>query len=287
MTRLLPLAASLALFISAGTAAGQNAPKPKRINKAIDLLSQGQPIWYHGGEGGVHGDFDQGKELAQTWADFIVYDFENRQFDVARLADFMRGLVAGGPTRSGHRTPTVIVTLPTDGTNEAVMRANAWMIKQVLNTGVQGVELCHAQDPGAVKAFVEAVRFPYMRLGVNEGLDEGYRGAHGSAMAAPIWGLTPLEYAQKADVWPLNPNGELLLGIKIEDKRGLAKVDQILSVPGIGFVEGGGKDMAYSLGFPENRDNPRPPELQAAETRRSQPRKGTRFSSWMGCSPTT
>ena len=44
----------------------------------------------------------------------------------------------------------VIVTLPTDGTNEAVMRANAWMVKQVLATGVHGILLCHADDPGAV-----------------------------------------------------------------------------------------------------------------------------------------
>lgn len=279
--------ATLTLFLAVATAAAQTAPKPKRLNKAIDLLSQGQPIWYQGGEGGVHGDFDEGKALAQTWADFIVYDFENRQFDVARLADFMRGLAAGGPTRSGHRTPTVIVTLPTDGINEQVMRANAWMIKQVLNTGVQGVELCHAQDAGAVKAFVEAARFPYMRLGVNEGLDEGYRGAHGSPMAAPIWGLTPLEYARKADVWPLNPNGELLLGLKIEDKRGLAKVDEILSVPGIGFAEGGEKTWRMPSGILKTATRRVRPSCRPPETRHSPLANATRFSFWTECSPPT
>src|SRR5712692_4898835 len=112
--------------------------------------------------------------------------------------------VKGGPTKSGHRTPTVIVTLPTDATDEATMRANAWMIKQALATGIHGILLCHADTPGAVRVFVESSRFPFQRLGVNEGLEEGRRGAHGVASAAQIWGVSGKEYTEKADVWPLN-----------------------------------------------------------------------------------
>jgi len=245
-------------FVAAIVAA--QSPNPKHINKAIDLLSKGQPIWYDGGQGG----YEDGVRMAQTWADYITYDMEHSPFDVAKLADFMRGLVKGGPTKSGHRTPAVIVTLPTDGTNEAVMLANAWMVKQVLATGVHGILLCHADDPGAVKAFVEAARFPHQHAGVNEGLDEGRRGAHGTAQAAEIWGISPKEYAQRADVWPLNPNGEIMLGLKIEDKRALAKVSQSMSVPGIAFAEWGPGDMGYSLGFPENHDAPYPPEMLVA-----------------------
>jgi len=248
------------VFVLAAVVGAAQSPHPKRINKAIDLLSQAQPIWYDGGNGG----YEEGVRMAQTWADYITYDMEHNPFDVAKLADFMRGLVKGGPTKSGHRTPAVIVTLPTDGTNEAVMRANAWMVKQVLATGVHGILLCHADDPGAVKAFVEAARFPHHRAGLDEGLDEGRRGAHGTAQAAEIWGIPPKEYAEKADVWPLNPNGEIMLGLKIEDKHALAKVNQSLSVPGIAFAEWGPGDMGYSLGFPENHDAPYPPAMLAA-----------------------
>ena len=253
------LSAVLSLTIGLSAATAQTA-KPKHLNKAIDLLAQGQPIWYDGGSGG----YQEGIKAAGTWADYLTYDMEHSPFDVAKLADFMRGLAKGGPTKSGHRTPAVIVTLPTDGTNESVMRANAWMVKQVLATGVHGILLCHADDPGAVKAFVESARFPFQRLGVNEGLEEGRRGAHGTANAAQIWGLSPKEYAQKADVWPLNPNGEIMLGLKIEDKRALANVDKSMSVPGIAFAEWGPGDMGYSLGFPENHDPPYPPEMLAA-----------------------
>src|SRR5262249_39890449 len=177
-------------------AAVASAQTPKRINKAIELLEQGQPIYYTGARGG----FEEGLKLSQTWADYITYDMEHSPYEIAKLADFMRGLVKGGPTKSGHRTPTVIVTLPTDGTDEATMRANAWMVKQALATGIHGILLCQADTPGAVKAFVESARYPFHRLGVNEGLEEGRRGAHGHGGAAQIWGVSIKEYLDKADV---------------------------------------------------------------------------------------
>ena len=106
----------------------------------------------------------------------------------------MRGLVAGGPTRSGHRTPAVIVNVPVNGTDEAAVRANAWMFQQVLATGVHGVLLTHADTPGAVRAFVEAIRFPIHQQGVGKGISEGRRGVHGAPTAAKIWGVSEQEY---------------------------------------------------------------------------------------------
>src|SRR5262245_37064128 len=91
------------------------APKAKRINRAVDLLSQGQPIYYTGSHSGTEGSFEQGKKDAQTYADYISYDMEHAPFDVKGLADYMQGLAAGGPTKSGHRTPAVIVNVPVNG----------------------------------------------------------------------------------------------------------------------------------------------------------------------------
>lgn len=224
-------------------------PAPKRINRAIELLEQGQPIYYTGSHNGMEGGFERGKEDAQTYADYISYDMEHAPFDVKGLADYMRGLVAGGPTRSGHRTPAVIVNVPVNGTDEAAVHANAWMFAQVLATGIHGVMLTHADTPGAIRAFVEAVRLPIHTQGVGNGLDEGRRGVHGAGPASQIWGVSPDEYLDKADVWPLNPSGELLLGVKIEDKYALANVNESLKVPGLGFAEWGPGDMALSLGI--------------------------------------
>ena len=74
-------------------------PKPKRINRAIELLEQGQPVYYTGSHSGTTGTFEQGKKDAQTYADYISYDMEHAPFDVAGLAEYMKGLVAGGPTK--------------------------------------------------------------------------------------------------------------------------------------------------------------------------------------------
>src|SRR5258706_3673194 len=167
----------LSLFVAA--AASAQSPKPKRINKALELLSEGQPIYYTGSHEGTSGSFEQGVKDAQTWADYISYDMEHAPFDVKGLADYMRGLVKGGPTKSGHLTPTVIVNVPVDGTDEATVRANAWMFQQVLATGVHGILLCHADAPGAVRAFIEAVRFP---------ANGGRRGGHGKPTAPPVCG---------------------------------------------------------------------------------------------------
>ncbi len=238
--------ALLSVAVSASLLA--QAPKPKHINRAIELLEEGQPVYYTGSHSGTEGSFEQGKQDAQTYADYISYDMEHAPFDVKGLAEYMRGLVAGGPTKSGHRTPAVIVNVPVNGTDEATVRANAWMFQQVLATGVHGILLTHADTPGAVRAFVEAVRLPIHKQGVDHGISEGRRGVHGAATAAKIWGVSEDEYLDKADPWPLDPNGELLLGLKLEDKYALANAEENLKIPGIAFAEWGPGDMALSLG---------------------------------------
>jgi 4-hydroxy-2-oxoheptanedioate aldolase len=242
-------------------------PKPKRINKAIELLEQGQPIYYTGSHSGTEGSFDLGVKDAQTWADYISYDMEHAPFDVKGLADYMKGLAKGGPTRSGHRTPAVIVNVPVQGTDEATIRANAWMFHQVLATGVHGILLCHADDPGAVKAFVEAVRLPNNMQGVGKGINEGRRGVHGDEAAAAVWGVSASEYLAKADVWPLNPTGELLIGLKLEDKYALENADANTKVPGIAFAEWGPGDMALSLGVRNTGRGPMPPAMLQARAK--------------------
>jgi 4-hydroxy-2-oxoheptanedioate aldolase len=243
------LLAAVSATIVAQNPAQNQAAKPKRINQAIELLAAGQPIYYTGSHSGTTGTYEQGVKDAQTFADYISYDMEHAPFDVKGLQEYMRGLVAGGPDRSGHRTPAVIVNVPVNGMDAAAVHANAWMFNQVLATGVHGVMLTHADDPGAIRAFVEAVRFPIHQQGVGvDGLPEGRRGVHGVATAAQIWGVSQEEYEEKADPWPLNPNGELLLGVKEEDKYALANVDENLKVPGIGMAEWGPGDMAMSLG---------------------------------------
>ena len=81
------------LFSFAATAAGPY--QPKRINKAIELLEQGQPVYYTTTSGG---GYEDGRRMAGTWGDYINYEMEHGAFDISALRGFMKGLVDAGPT---------------------------------------------------------------------------------------------------------------------------------------------------------------------------------------------
>ena len=225
-----------------------------RINRAIELLAADQAIYYVGGHSGHVLTRAQGREDADTWADYINIGMEHGSFDMAGLAEYMQGLIEAGPTPSGHRTPTVIVEAPVNGTDAANVRFNAWQFRQILGRGVHGVLLCQAESADAVRAFVESCRYPHQSTGIDPTLPSpvermhgatrainaagsslglGTRGRGSEATAAPVWGISPGEYFACCDPWPLNPGGELLLGVKLESPEGIANSEEIIAVPGI------------------------------------------------------
>ena len=234
--------------------------QPKRINKSIELLERAQPIYYDASTGG----YEEGMRMASTWGDYIIYNVEHVALDFAALREFMRGLVDAGPTPSGHRTPTVIVSLPLLGLDEATVTAGGWMVQQALAQGVHGVHLARARDPEGVKRFVQAARYPIHKQAIDI-VGVGLRGWGSHTFAAWVWGLNAQEYLQKADVWPLNPQGEIMLGVKLEDQQALDRAAETLSVPGLAFAEHGPRDLGLSYGHLEGRaDPPLPPEVVAA-----------------------
>ena len=221
-----------------------------RINRAIELFEDDQPVYYTG----LHSfdrnylTYEQGKKDASIWADYINIGMEHGAFDMGGLEAYMDGLVDGGPTPSGHVTPAVIVELPVQGESPEIIRYNAWQIRQILARGVHGILLCEATTPDAVAAFVESCRYKINEIGVGFGLKDGTRGVGSEFKAKQKWGIEDdNDYRAKADPWPLNPSGELLLGLKIETLAGLNNCEQILSVPGIGFAEMGPGDMSMSM----------------------------------------
>jgi 4-hydroxy-2-oxoheptanedioate aldolase len=213
----------------------------KHVNRVIDMWLKGQPVYYAQVSGG---GYEQGKALAATKADYITYEMEHGPLDFKELREFMRGLVEAGPTRTGHKTPAVIVTLPISGTTDA-LRANAWMIQQALAAGVHGILLCNAESPEAARLMIEAARYPFAPH--VDGLSQGTRGNGSQAYASRMWGVTPQEYMRLADPWPMNPDGELLFGLKIENPRADANVETSVRVPGIAFAEWGPGDHGFYL----------------------------------------
>jgi len=259
---------------------------PTRINRAIELLGADQAIYYVGNHTGHVLTHAQGREDGGTWADYINVGMEHGAFDMTGLYAYMTGLVDAGATRSGHRTPAVIVEAPVNGIDEDHVRYNAWQFRQILGRGAHGILLCQAETAGAARAFVESCRYPHHLEGVDAGLPtplsrlkgasgkpaagklgSGTRGRGSETDAAAIWGLSPPEYMDRCDPWPLNPNGELLLGVKLESPEGIAHADEILAVPGLGFAELGPGDLSLALGYKEMPRDKYPPEMQEARAK--------------------
>lgn len=265
----------------------------RRINRCIELLEQDQAIYYDGPHSGHVLNHAQGARDAGTWADYINVGMEHGAFDMSGLADYMRGMVEAGPARSGHRTPSVIVEAPVNGIDAAHVRYNAWQFRQILGRGVHGILLCQVESADAVRAFVESSRYPHNTMGVDPAIPSplarmegaqraaeggtdltgrkwlgiGTRGRGSESTAAPVWGLSTEEYMDRCDPWPLNPKGELLLGVKLESPEGVANCEEIIAVPGLGFAEIGPGDLSLSLGYRTIPPEPFPPEMQKARDR--------------------
>ena len=221
--------------------------KPRRINKAIELWEDGQPIYYGiSGMGPGVDPYAQGVRMAKTHLDAINVEMEHGALDFSALREFMRGLVDGGPTPSGHRTPAVFVEIGIIGLDEAYARANSWILTQLLDCGVHGIHQCHARDTKAVATTMQmGCRYPFPRPGINLPM----RGLRGSAAsyAAQIWGVPLFKYNHLADLWPLNPQGELIFGVKIEDTIADEQAASTIALPGIAFAEWGPGDHSYWL----------------------------------------
>ena len=75
--------------------------------------------------------------------------------------------------------------------------------------------------------------------------------------AMRYWGVSQQEYYSRADVWPLNPQGEILVIIMCEEVKAIRNLPQMLKeVPGIGVVLIGEGDLSQDLGFPRQYEHP-------------------------------
>ena len=194
-----------------------------------------------------------GVSLAASNYDGVIYEMEHNPFDVKGLRDtlqFMlnRQQIVGGATLAPKVTP--IVRIPPNGSER-----NQFLAKQVLDVGVYGVVWPHVSTVEEAYNAVSASRYP-------RPLDRPYlepRGQRGDApvAAARYWGISQQEYYKKADVWPLNPEGEILVIIMCEEVKAIENLDAILkNVPGIGVVLIGEGDLSQDLGHPREYDHP-------------------------------
>ena len=243
-------AALLTVWTSTGLVSAQETSV--RINGAIDKLARGKSL-----AGAIMYDFSlyAAAQFASSDLDFIIIDMEHRGLDFERLETFLLGTTNKAEiAKQGNlqvRVPP-IVRIPTYGRapNEAI-------VKQVLDMGAFGIMFPAIENKEQALAAVRASRYPQLK-GAKYPEPAGLRG-NGNMPAAWFWGLSRPEYSKRADVWPLNPQGEMLLFLQIETVEGVRNVEEILSVPGIGVLFVGPNDLSWSLGVPQGS-----PEHEAA-----------------------
>jgi 4-hydroxy-2-oxoheptanedioate aldolase len=178
---------------------------------------------------------------------------EHNGYDIRALRDSMQYLLNRRQIAlSGSLSPSVapLVRIPPNGIENA-----QWHAKQVLDLGAYGVVWPHISSVEEARNAVSACRYP--RLATAERYEPaGVRG-DGPARAIRYWGVTQSEYYDRADVWPLDPTGELLVILMIEDTKGISALPDILrEVQGIGVILIGEGDLSQELGIPRQYDHP-------------------------------
>ena len=124
-----------------------------------------------------------------------------------------------------------------------------------MDQGAYGLILPRVESVEAAKAAVVACRY-VQRLDAADASPRGERGWD-PRVAAPYWGISVEEYTELSDLWPLDPNGELLLMAMCETADGVKNLPAILrEVKGIGVVWAATGDMAVSLGVGPDRGHP-------------------------------
>lgn len=234
-----------ALAVAAlGTLLAAQAPKP-RHNNVIALLEAKQPVFglyapsnrrFPGAPGAAPAAATPQKsptELAKEAAAYKLSDFVfdgsmEGDFDkaYAPFAEFAKGLAGAGVllrTPYVHLTHPMIVKSPELRPDLAATQA---AIGKQLDLGVSGVMLVTVETAAEARAGIAAMRFK----------SKGGVRPEGVGTAPAVWGMSEAEYRQKADVWPLDPNGELINWTIVESKEGLANLKEIAAVPGIGVL---------------------------------------------------
>ncbi len=145
-----------------------------------------------------------------------------------------------------------------------------WLVKQVLDIGALAIVFPQIDTAQEALRAVRSMRIPPQR-GARYPDPPGIRGAGlwstDGFTGFPLWGeMDADEYMRRADLWPLNPAGELFAYVMIESPEGVRNIRDILDVPGIGGILIGVNDLSINLGVGRatRTGQPLAPEAQAA-----------------------
>ena len=237
----IPLTCSAIVVL--GMFAGAQAPK--RLNPMIELMAAKKPVFglyapsnrrFAGASGASSASSAPATRtpaqlaadaLANTNTDFIFDGSMEGGMERALppFTDFVKGMAVSGSFKkhNGQLTHPLVVKMHEIAPDHKVA---AESIGKQLNLGVSGIMFVSVESAAEAQAGINAMRFK----------SKGGTRSEDVGQAPALWGLSEKEYKEKADLWPLNPNGELINWTIVESKEGLAKVREIAAVKGIGVL---------------------------------------------------
>ena len=229
-----------------------------RLNSVIHALEQGvTPIATFVSPPTVEGAI----ALSTASYDGVIFESEHNAYDIKDLRDCLQYMLNRRQIlERGSLSPAVtpLVRIPPNGGE-----MNQWFAKQVLDIGAYGLVWPHISTVDEAYNAVASCRYPRPKSAPAYE-PEGQRG-DAPATAARYWGLTQQEYYARADVWPLNPQGEILVIIMCEEVKAIDNLPRMLEeVPGIGVVLIGEGDLSQNLGYPRQYDHPAVVEAMTA-----------------------
>jgi 2-keto-3-deoxy-L-rhamnonate aldolase RhmA len=261
----LVMAAGVCAAVFSVLTAGQ-APRRQRLNPVIDLLEQNKPVFgvyapsssptggrrsTGSGQASATGS-SQTPGRADIGASGVAPPALKQPLDLAREAlaykdgDFLfNGSMEGGVDRglpafidfmkatsdvgALTRAPFLRLHHPMIVKTPKISRDPAKAIDNIgreLNAGAAGIVFVEAESAAEVRQGLAAMRFR----------SRGGTRPDATGMAPAYWGMTDEQYKERADLWPLNPDGELINWTIVESKEGLAHVREIAAVKGIGVL---------------------------------------------------
>jgi len=242
----LALAVALALVLPPGTLRAQLPPlKPAHLNPMIEKLAAGQAVF-----GPIISDLSMAN--AHTWArsnaDYVWIDMEHNPLNMEAVANF----IAFSNDRSytvkrgdGQPKLAIVARFPPYPSDNA-----AWIAKQGLDMGLMGIVYNTVNTKEEAISVVRQMRYAPQRN--DPDTQKGPLGMRGYAPGGALWnwGIGAAEYQRRADLWPLNPNGDLLSVLLIETPEGVKNIDEIASVPGVGVINAAAAgDLSNAMGI--------------------------------------
>jgi 2-keto-3-deoxy-L-rhamnonate aldolase RhmA len=241
-------AACLSVLGSAALVLAQAPAAPAEIRKhhnpVIDLLEQKKPVF------GLYAPSNRRfsppgaptptpvppKAALELAKDAVAYKSTDFIFDGSMEGDYEKAFPvfaefakAMGQAGIIARTPVLRLTHPLVVKMNEIAPDPAKAVERIgrqLDLGVSGVVFVGVESADEVKTGLAAMRYK----------KNGGTRADSVGAAPALWGMTEKEYREKADLWPLDPTGELMNWTIVESKVGLAHVREIAAVKGISVL---------------------------------------------------